>query len=127
MLDGEIKYGHRNWRDKKVVARIYIDAATRHLQAWAEGEEIAPDSGVHHLGHARACLGILLDAQETGNLIDDRASGVYPTVAERLGGWVAQRTAPAPTKPTLLDTREARERNRRAAAAYAIAALPPRS
>lgn len=91
MLDGELKYGYRNWRDKKVRARVYIDAARRHLDAWEEMEEYAPDSGVHHLGHARACLGILLDAQETGNLIDDRAKGVFSTVASRLSAWVAKR------------------------------------
>lgn len=91
MLDGDLKYGYRNWRSKPVVARIYIDAALRHLQQWTEGEEIAEDSGVHHLGHARACLGILLDAQETGNLIDDRAKGVFTKVQERLSGWVKER------------------------------------
>lgn len=95
MLDGELKYGFRNWRAKHVVARIYIDAALRHIQAWAEGEEYAPDSGVHHLGHARACLGILLDAQEGGNLLDNRAPGVFTRVSERLQEWVTQRVKKA--------------------------------
>ena len=93
MLDGELKYGARSWRKDKIVARRYVDAAMRHLNAWAEGEEVAPDSGVHHLGHARACLGILLDAQETGNLIDDRIPGAFPAVAARLNNWVAGRIA----------------------------------
>ena len=91
MLDGELKYGYRNWRERKVIARIYIDACKRHLDAWEEGEEYAQDSGVHHLGHARACLGILLDAQETGNLIDDRAPGVFSRVAAKLEEWVSKR------------------------------------
>lgn len=72
MMDGARKYGPYNWRDKKVSARIYVDACMRHLLSWFEGEQYAPDSGVHHLGHAKACLGILLDAETTGNLIDDR-------------------------------------------------------
>jgi hypothetical protein len=72
MMDGARKYGPYNWRAKKVVAHIYIDAALRHLTAWFEGEELAQDSKVHHLGHAIACCAILLDAQETGNLVDDR-------------------------------------------------------
>ena len=72
MMDGAGKYDPYNWRANKVVASIYIAAAKRHLDAWFEGEEEAEDSGCHHLGHARACLGILLDAQETGNLLDDR-------------------------------------------------------
>lgn len=72
MMDGARKYGPYNWRAKEVVAGIYIDAAMRHLMAWFEGEELATDSQVHHLGHAIACCAILLDAQETGNLVDDR-------------------------------------------------------
>lgn len=72
MMDGAEKYGAYNWRAKKVVASIYVDAALRHITAWFEGEENAKDSGVHHLGHAIACCAILLDGQETGNLIDDR-------------------------------------------------------
>lgn len=72
MMDGAGKYNAFNWRANKVIASIYIDACKRHLDAWFEGQEFAEDSGCHHLGHARACLGILLDAQATGNLIDDR-------------------------------------------------------
>jgi len=72
MMDGAGKYSSYNWRDNKVQADIYVDACMRHLLAWFEGEEFAEDSGCHHLGHARACLGILLDAQATGNLVDNR-------------------------------------------------------
>jgi Domain of unknown function (DUF5664) len=72
MMDGSGKYGSYNWRDNAVVASIYIDACKRHLDAWWEGQQKADDSGCHHLGHARACMGILLDAEATGNLIDDR-------------------------------------------------------
>lgn len=72
MMDGVVKYGPYNWRDKKVLTGIYIDAARRHIDSWFEGQEIASDSEVHHLGHAIACLAIILDAQETGNLEDDR-------------------------------------------------------
>lgn len=72
MMDGEMKYGYRNWRDKDVRARVYINACKRHLDMWLEGQERASDSRVHHLGHARACLGIILDAQATEQLVDDR-------------------------------------------------------
>lgn len=72
MKNGAEKYGPFNWRDKSVQASIYIGAAQRHLLAWLDGEEIAEDSGVHHLGHAKACLGIILDAIETNSLHDDR-------------------------------------------------------
>lgn len=66
------EYGPYNWREKRVVASIYVAALKRHVDSWWDGEECAKDSGVHHLGHARACLGILLDALELGNLGDDR-------------------------------------------------------
>jgi hypothetical protein len=72
MMDGARKYGPYNWRDNAVLARVYIAAAVRHINYWASGEELADDSSVPHLGHAIACLAILLDAQATGNLIDDR-------------------------------------------------------
>ena len=72
MMNGEIKYGPYNWRQNKVQATIYIDAAMRHLLAWHDREETADDSGVHHLGHAMACCAILLDAQASVCLVDDR-------------------------------------------------------
>ena len=93
MMDGAGKYDAYNWRANKVIASIYIAAAKRHLDLWFEGEEFAEDSGCHHLGHARACLGILLDASETGNLLDDRPmttsslgvlNKVYAKIAARI-------------------------------------------
>lgn len=71
MWQGGVKYDPYNWRGKKVVASIYIAAERRHTGLWYDGERVAAD-GFHHLGHARACLGIILDAEATGNLIDDR-------------------------------------------------------
>lgn len=70
--DGAEKYGPYNWRDKAVEAMTYIHAAERHLRAWLDREEDASDSGNHHLGHVLACVAIILDAQEQGNLIDNR-------------------------------------------------------
>lgn len=69
---GARKYGAWNWRKNKVKASIYVAAARRHLMQWFSGENIDPESGVSHLGHVRACMGILLDAEATGNLVDDR-------------------------------------------------------
>ena len=87
LMNGAIKYGPYNWRDKAVRASIYVDACERHLNSWLDGEEDATDSGVHHLGHAIACLAILLDAQEAGKLVDDRPhqnAGGFCRVLERL-------------------------------------------
>lgn len=75
MMYGASQYDPYNWRDNAVIASIYVDAMIRHLMAWFdEKEEIAEDSGVTHLGHVIANAAILLDAQATGNLIDDRPS-----------------------------------------------------
>ena len=79
--DGADKYGPYNWRENSVAASIYIGAAKRHIDLWWDGEELAKDSGVHHIGHALACLGIIVDAKEGGNLIDDRP---LPGPASRL-------------------------------------------
>ncbi len=84
MQNGGAKYGPYNFRDKKVQALIYIDAAMRHLLAWLDGEEVAADSGVPHLGHAKACIGILIDALENKCLLDDRPKkGVAAELIER--------------------------------------------
>lgn len=71
-FDGSCKYGHYNWRHESVAASIYIDAALRHIHKWYHGESYDADSGIHHLGHALACLNIILDAASCGKLVDDR-------------------------------------------------------
>lgn len=94
MMNGADKYGAYNWRDKAVIASIYVDAARRHIDDWFEGQERAEDSGVHHLGHLIACAAILLDAQATGNLIDDRPvvdPGMYDRVMKELNAIVAEK------------------------------------
>ena len=69
---GARKYGPYNWRSAHVRATVYIAAAKRHLAQWLDGQDDDSESGVSHLAHARACLGILLDAQSLHCLIDDR-------------------------------------------------------
>lgn len=72
MADGAAKYGPYNWREKPVRMTVYISAIQRHLAALMDGEEVTRDTGVPHLGAIAASIGILADAQATGNLIDDR-------------------------------------------------------
>jgi hypothetical protein len=74
MLEGALKYGRSNWRYAGARASVYYDAARRHLNRWFEGEEF-DESGASNLGHALACIGILVDSAEAGKLIDDR---MYP-------------------------------------------------
>ena len=83
--DGAEKYGPYNWRANEVAASVYIGAALRHIDEWWDGEESASDSGVHHLAHALSCLAIIVDAKETGNLVDDRPlPGVAADLIEKL-------------------------------------------
>ena len=72
MALGAKKYGPFNWRSAKVKASVYVAAARRHILQWFDGQDDDPESSVSHLAHARACLGILLDAMATGHLVDDR-------------------------------------------------------
>lgn len=89
--DGAEKYGPANWRHDPVSTSTYVDAAYRHIMAYYDGrEQCAEDSGVHHLGHAAACLAILLDAEEQGTLVDDRpTAGVTPELIKRLTKSIA--------------------------------------
>lgn len=70
--DGAAKYGALNWRNDPVDIKTYINAAVRHLLDFAEGQNRAPDSGVHHLAHVAACCNIVMDSQIRGEVIDNR-------------------------------------------------------
>lgn len=76
LLDGMLKYGKSNYRAIGVRASTYIDALKRHTDAFDEGEDVDPDSGLSHLSHILACAAIIVEAQIKGNLTDDRK---YPT------------------------------------------------
>jgi hypothetical protein len=70
---GASKYQPYNWRDTGVCATTYISAIMRHLDAWRDGEDIDPESGVTHLAHIAASCNILMDAHQCSKLIDDRS------------------------------------------------------
>ncbi len=72
MLEGALKYGRHNYRAVGVRYSTYYDATLRHLTAWWEGEDIDPDSGVHHLIKAMACINVVRDSMIFGNATDDR-------------------------------------------------------
>lgn len=111
MLEGLLKYGRSNFRAIGVRSSIYYDAARRHLDAWFEGEDTDPDSGLPHLGKALACIAILIDAKAAGKLNDDRmvVGGFSETLKEltphvkRLKDQHADKT---PKHYTITDNRE---------------------
>lgn len=69
---GADKYGPWNWRENKIEMMTYLGAMKRHIDALLDGEDLAPDSGVHHLGHIAASCAIVLDAGKHGTLVDNR-------------------------------------------------------
>jgi len=92
MADGAKKYGPFNWRETGVTASTYVSAAQRHIDAWWDGEDLSPDALVHHLGHAMACMAILIDVISLGKLNDDRpAKGAAPRLQAE---FVAKAKAP---------------------------------
>ena len=70
---GAEKYGPHNWRKTGVCASTYVNAIMRHLNAWRDGEDLDPESGISHVAHVACCCNILLDAEYCGKLQDDRS------------------------------------------------------
>lgn len=58
LMFGITKHGKESWKsltDKE----LFLDAALRHLNKYASGELIDPESGLSHLAHCKANLGFL--------------------------------------------------------------------
>ena len=72
IYEGMRKYGYYNWRHDKVSIMTYVAALQRHLFRYVGGQWADKNSGATHLGHILACLAILVDAHESGQIIDDR-------------------------------------------------------
>lgn len=72
MMEGGRKYGSHNYRKVGCRASVYYDAIMRHVELWWEGEDIDPDSGLHHLIKAMACCVVIRDSMLMKNWIDDR-------------------------------------------------------
>lgn len=58
---GAQKYERDNWQKVSDAKRRYFDALQRHIWAWKQGEQIDPESGIHHLAHAMCCLMFLFE------------------------------------------------------------------
>lgn len=71
-MNGAQKYGPYNWRTKKVKMMVYLAAAKRHIDKVIDGQDLDEESFLPEIGHALASLGIIADAVETGNIIDNR-------------------------------------------------------
>lgn len=76
MLEGSLKYARHNYRVAGVRASVYYDANGRHLDAWWEGQDSDPGSGLHHIVKAIASLIVLRDSMLAGNWYDDRPPSI---------------------------------------------------
>lgn len=72
LQDGATKYGAFNFRDSNIAANVYTGAILRHLYAYMDGEDLAEDSGIHHLKHVGACIALMLDSMACDTFVDDR-------------------------------------------------------
>lgn len=57
---GARKYAPDNWKKVPNARQRYIDAAFRHMSAYAGGEKLDAETGKNHLAHAACCLLFLL-------------------------------------------------------------------
>ena len=71
-LEGDIKYGRRNWVHAGVRTSIYTDALERHIEKFKAGEWEDPVTKIPHLANALACISIIIDSAHAGVLEDDR-------------------------------------------------------
>jgi hypothetical protein len=74
LMFGEKKYGRYNYTNGFETSRL-LAAALRHILAYRDGHDFDSESGLHHLGHARACLAMLLHCEQLGTMRDNRYKG----------------------------------------------------
>lgn len=89
---GAQKYAAHNWRGGLAYSRL-LDAALRHLYAFADGEDNDPESGLSHVAHAGCCIVFLLGMIEHMPELDDRwRSGIPEPEAAASGSHLNARS-----------------------------------
>lgn len=98
MENGAVKYGPFNWREQPIEFMSYLVAMKRHIAALIDGQDLAEDTGIHHLKHVAAGAGILLDAMGIeGGLIDNRPPvGPAADMLRAMDRSASHAAAPAP-------------------------------
>lgn len=71
LMFGANKYGRHNFREGFDNVRL-LAAAMRHIVAYNDGEDNDTESGLSHLNHAKACLGMLITNIADGKSVDKR-------------------------------------------------------
>jgi hypothetical protein len=60
LMFGAQKYSRNGWKHVPDASRRYFAALERHIKAFKRGEDLDPESGLHHLAHATCNLAFLL-------------------------------------------------------------------
>lgn len=60
---GAQKYEPDNWRRVPNANDRYFDALLRHVWAWKRGEQLDPETGLHHMAHAICCAMFIVDLE----------------------------------------------------------------
>jgi hypothetical protein len=108
MALGAKKYGPYNWRESKVKLSVYLTAILRHTLAALDGQWEDPESGRPHVAHVGAGVGIILDADASGQLIDDLPKpGPAAKLLAALAGQDGSLGVPAPEDRLPLTATEA--------------------
>jgi len=85
MAHGAHKYGAFNFRDTDIDCLTYIGAIDRHQALWEDGEDFDEETGYHHLASVMACCALIIDATQTGKLVDNRSkTGLIKATLKRL-------------------------------------------
>lgn len=87
---GVAKYSRHNWRKGITRGELY-DALQRHLLDYVEGIDSADDSGLLHLDHAAACLGMLMQTCKDNLSPDDRHNKQKPELTQEQPVYVGGR------------------------------------
>ena len=70
---GSSKYGDRNWEKGLTLCANHLAAAKRHILEWEKGVDLDHESGLSHLSHALANLGMCVTQIQRGRKdLDDR-------------------------------------------------------
>lgn len=108
-VEGDQKYGGYNWREAGVQVSVYVAALRRHVAKFYNGEWADPKTKVPHLASALACIAVLIDSFEQGNVNDDRppeqSAGLYARFEENvahLQSIFPRKTPRYRAKPTIL-------------------------
>lgn len=81
---GAKKYAPNNWRKGITFGRL-LAASARHLFAIMRGENLDPETGLHHAAHLMCCAMFLVWTAKYKPEMDDRY-GIVPTAEDFKGG-----------------------------------------